>query len=412
MSNEKTIWEDISQQGEEKSTGNVGNVEDQSEIDRENSSQDYKEVENSSENEILIVHENSGRIECQSKIEGRNALREQRDLENNGQSEILTGCEMNGEKIEEKIKTKGENASHDHKDHTNCCHCDILKEQDNERGKEIASEKEEDDSANSKTVTTAHDKETTDGEIPTDSTIECDLLEFSSVMLLRGTISELEHALRDSRTLLKTRDEEIVTLRKEVEKGREQVHKEQMKWQRKCTVVEERNREIHELKRKLRDSEKAIEELQERIKEYESPFSESDDVFTCCSSMKELVQVKMELAKKEEILEEIRKNNCDGFEGKELVALQGWMDGGTSRNNRENCDQPNQLKLKFLRDAFFYFMIDFHSEEQIKAILAVLAYGDQREDVIQQAYRMRQRGKKFSVKKVSSRDLSFLHEEM
>ena len=41
----------------------------------------------------------------------------------------------------------------------------------------------------------------------------------SMVSLLRSTICELEHALRDSRALIKTRDEEIVSLRKEVEKG-------------------------------------------------------------------------------------------------------------------------------------------------------------------------------------------------
>ena len=41
----------------------------------------------------------------------------------------------------------------------------------------------------------------------------------SMVSLLRSTICELERALRDSRALIKTRDEEIVNLRKEVEKG-------------------------------------------------------------------------------------------------------------------------------------------------------------------------------------------------
>lgn len=176
-----------------------------------------------------------------------------------------------------------------------------------------------------------------------------------------------------------------------------------MKWRRKCAVVEQRGREILELKLKLRDSEKTVEELSERIKEFESPCSESDDIVACCSSMKEVLELKMELLEKDEYIKEIRKNNPDDVFGKALVVK-------TSDRNTES-EQHSQLKLKFLRDAFFYFMIDFHSEEQIKAILAVLAYGDQREDVIIQAHRMRQRGKKFTVKEVSSRGLAFLHEE-
>lgn len=190
--------------------------------------------------------------------------------------------------------------------------------------------------------------------------------------------------------------------------GREQTHKEQLKWQRKCAVVEERGREIQDLKKKLHDSEKTVEELSERIKEFESSCSESEDIVACCSSMKELLELKMELVEKDEIIKEIQKNNPKEVLDNAIVSSQGWK--AKERRDKES-DQHNQLKLKFLRDAFFYFMIDFHSEEQMKAILAVLAYGDQREDVIYQAYRMRQRGKTFTVKEVSSRGLAFLHEE-
>ena len=238
---------------------------------------------------------------------------------------------------------------------------------------------------------------------------EKDSADISMVALLRSTISELERALRDSRTLIKTRDEDIASLRREVETGREQTHKEQLKWQKKCAIVEERGREIQQLKKKLLDSEKTVEELSERIKEFESPCSESDDIVACCSSMKELLALKIELVEKDEIIKEIQKNNPKDVLENAIISSQAWK----AKERRENLesDQHNQLKLKFLRDAFFYFMIDFHSEEQMKAILAVLSYGDQREDVINQAYRMRQRGKKFTVKEVSSRGLAFLHEE-
>ena len=62
-----------------------------------------------------------------------------------------------------------------------------------------------------KNFTILHEDEFSDGEK--------DCADVSMVALLRSTISELEHALRDSRMLIKTRDEDIASLRKEVEKG-------------------------------------------------------------------------------------------------------------------------------------------------------------------------------------------------
>ena len=126
--------------------------------------------------------------------------------------------------------------------------------------------------------------------------------------------------------------------------------------------------------------------------------------------MKELLELKMEVVEKDAIIKEIRKNNPEEVLESAIVSAQGWK--AKEKRVKAESDEHNQLKLKFLRDAFFYFMIDFHSEEQIKAILAVLSYGDQREDVIYQAHRMRQRGKKFTVKEVSSRELAFLHEQI
>ena len=61
-----------------------------------------------------------------------------------------------------------------------------------------------------KKFTILHDDDFSDNENSAD---------LSMVSLLRSTICELERALRDSRALINTRDEEIVSLRKEVEKG-------------------------------------------------------------------------------------------------------------------------------------------------------------------------------------------------
>ena len=63
--------------------------------------------------------------------------------------------------------------------------------------------------------------------------------------------------------------------------------------------------------------------------------------------------------------------------------------------------------MKFMRDAFFYYMIGFHSDEQINAILAILDYGDKRQDFVLEAHKLKKSGKKFNVSKVSTRGLTF-----
>lgn len=66
-----------------------------------------------------------------------------------------------------------------------------------------------------------------------------------------------------------------------------------------------------------------------------------------------------------------------------------------------------RLQMKFMRDAFFYYMIGFHSDEQINAILAILDYGDKRQDFVLEAHKLKKSGKKFNVSKVSTRGLTF-----
>ena len=67
-----------------------------------------------------------------------------------------------------------------------------------------------------------------------------------------------------------------------------------------------------------------------------------------------------------------------------------------------------RLQMKFMRDAFFYYMIGFHSDEQINAILAILDYGDKRQDFVLEAHKLKKSGKKFNVSKVSTRGLTFV----
>ena len=55
-------------------------------------------------------------------------------------------------------------------------------------------------------------------------------------------------------------------------------------------------------------------------------------------------------------------------------------------------------------------MIGFHPDEQINAILAILDYGDKRQDFVLEAHKMKKTGKKINVSKISTRGLTFVQE--
>ena len=77
-------------------------------------------------------------------------------------------------------------------------------------------------------------------------------------------------------------------------------------------------------------------------------------------------------------------------------------------DNLSSSELHARLQMKFMRDAFFYYMIGFHSDEQINAILAILDYGDKRQDFVLEAHKLKKSGKKFNVSKVSTRELTFV----
>jgi len=90
------------------------------------------------------------------------------------------------------------------------------------------------------------------------------------------------------------------------------------------------------------------------------------------------------------------------------------MSPGTGKNknpdNLSSSELHARLQMKFMRDAFFYYMIGFHSDEQINAILAILDYGDKRQDFVLEAHKLKKNGKKFNVSKVSTRELTFVQD--
>lgn len=245
-----------------------------------------------------------------------------------------------------------------------------------------------------------------------DIEVSLDTLSVTSNSLLRATICELERALTDTRRLLQDRDKRITELRSDLEKTRKELHKEQKQTKKLRT---DSDRTISDLKE---SHQKEVERLMEEIRELKEILekNESDktttedgfEIVPCCSSMHELVQTRQKLKVTEQKLKDFRVNNQLTTEQRfynEDVSLDG-----PKVRNRSQLELQTQLRLKFLRDAFFYYMIDFHSEEQMKAILAILEYDDRRHDIIIESHSMRRRGKRFTVTEVSSRSLTFVQE--
>jgi len=238
-----------------------------------------------------------------------------------------------------------------------------------------------------------------------------DSVSVTSNSLLRATICELERALKDTRRLLFERDKENSVLRQDLEKARKDLHKEaqgrkKLEVENESKAEKARKDEIE--KSKLRDE---IEELKEKLLEFENPIEsgDPDEIVPCCSSMHELVEIQRKLKEAEAKLEEFKVNNQTTDE--KAIATRQNAGSATKTHKQAQKEIQTQLKMKFLRDAFFYFMIDFHADEQLKAILAILGYEDRREDIIIESHKMKRQGKKFTVKEVSSRSLTFVHEE-
>ena len=244
-----------------------------------------------------------------------------------------------------------------------------------------------------------------------------DTVSVTSNSLLRATICELERALKDTRRLLFERDKESSALRQEVEKTRKDLYREQQA-RKKLELENESNAEKYRgeenEKSKLREE---INELREKLREYENPQQgvDPEEIVPCCSSMHELVELQRKLKETEKQLEAFKANNQVGSEQKAIATryqATGTTTGATAKAHKQTQREiQTQLKMKFLRDAFFYYMIDFHADEQIKAILAILDYEDRREDIIIESHKMRRQGKKFTVTEVSSRSLTFVQEE-
>ena len=278
--------------------------------------------------------------------------------------------------------------------------------------------------------------------------------------LLRSTISELERALTDSNTLLATRDEKIQELRTRNTELKKNFNKElenssQMKLllSEKAALVAEKDLKISELYKEIKNINDELDSLRtyklnnipntntmsdngntensicteddnswniytkpntkktkDQIKPRDKNSPENSKTHTPCRyrSQSDVCQVKTVES----------KQRC--HKNKNSVTMD--TSSKTCLNNQDNNklitdEKVSQnelhahLRMKFMRDAFFYYMIGFHPDEQINAILAILEYGDKRQDLVLEAHNLKKVGKKFKVTKVSSRGYTFVQEE-
>lgn len=274
--------------------------------------------------------------------------------------------------------------------------------------------------------------------------------------LLRSTINELEKALSDSNLLLTKRDLEIQELRKQNNELQNDFENEveshsqlKLMFLEKEALLAEREKSIESLNDQINTLTDELNEIRLNKWNNEEPFSwngsieshessddsvvisdlHSDNMNNCkpkCryKSKIESSDVRLSPENNRKIQSNCKRKcprsqhlsdnkgdtinaneiNMKTFESKEYLKK-------TVRDEKLSQSELHaHLRMKFMRDAFFYYMIGFHPDEQINAILAILDYGDKRQDFVLEAHKMKKTGKKINVTKISTRGLTFVQE--
>ena len=242
--------------------------------------------------------------------------------------------------------------------------------------------------------------------------------------LLRRTIMELERALSDTNKLLAVRDAETSKVRAQLVAVERDYEEERLKCKTLEETLENKDAIINELEARLENGKQEIATLKLWVENNKRENSLDYVKETICATPDEIDKIReMNIEQEKQILElkmmlremELEKKREKEKTKNEMAKLKTPLssDQKTKCRTAVQREQTLQMKLrmKFMRDAFFYFMIDYHAEEQLRAILAILEYEDRRKDIIFESHKMRQQGRKFSVSQVSSRKFTFVQEE-
>ena len=241
------------------------------------------------------------------------------------------------------------------------------------------------------------------------------VVEKATNSLLRKTISQLQRALKDTEKLLNERDNENSKVRSQLFTAEKKLETYEDKNNSFETRLSEKDKIIKNLEDRIRELQDEIVSLADEIKNYKKEKRKLAKG-KCCNSAIELRELRTKITEQEKRIEELKRNNVESASlTQAVVPVDQTVDisrHSSCRFARKEKDLQTQLRMKFMRDAFFYYMIDFHADEQLKAILAILEYEDKRSDIIYESHKMRQLGRRFTVSKVSSRGLTFVQEEI
>ena len=283
--------------------------------------------------------------------------------------------------------------------------------------------------------------------------------------LLRSTICELERALNDSNKLLLQRDEKMQILRARNAELKKTLNREVENNKKMKIVLGEKEEIIQEFQKKITESQQQIDELYRKLSQHEkveeieeekyasstksslsaskpttkatttetfdiNGYSEGDgSVFATakkkishlkgnevnCNDVPSTTQKSSRsssvTSRRQNEHQQNTRKESDEDDCHRVLSSDEPKKNNTTNNERTN-DLQDVLRIKFLRDAFFYYMIGFHPDEQINAILAILEYGDRRQELVREAHDMRKLGKNFNVSQVSSRGHSFVQEQI
>lgn len=266
--------------------------------------------------------------------------------------------------------------------------------------------------------------------------------------LLRATIDELERALTNSNTLLEQRDKTIrelrdhnVQLKKSLAEELESNSQLKVLVMEKDSVVSEKESEYEKLQSNFEKLEKEICNLRlyklNNIHDLQlnyDPINLDNSIETdlldsptttdtspaptidtssssiskrthSCSEKQSNTTSKCPLARSRSFSAEQSATRCTKTKQRMSKNLSSKHE-----DDKNSTELHATLQMKFMRDAFFYYMIGFHSDEQINAILAILDYGDKRQDFVLEAHKLKKSGKKFNVSKISTRGLTFVQD--
>ena len=185
--------------------------------------------------------------------------------------------------------------------------------------------------------------------------------------LLRGTVNQLEDALRESRELLLQKDEELERIHEEVEKCRDQVTKEIVKKTKLAQSLDETEQQARELEGILQEWQL---ELRESVLQRErAEKTLKDEKGKHARTREELDRTKQVLANKEKEGEQLKAQLATL-----RASARASLPAVRKVKSEADSDGMDSSRLNFLKQAVYHYLVDYHAEEQVRAIVSMLDF--------------------------------------